>query len=220
MRKSLGIKLALILVLILLMNVVAHTTGESASLFIIIYYNYLAISIACYIYMLSISAIFLTTSLRSIWDNYKFKTASRHRKTQMASALSISIMIGVSIISGVLIFGFNLLLPATIIFIPAFIVACVFMPNSLNKPIKDKESSLPWVNEKNRLRKIHIIHTFIKVKGFFKRDKKLKIKGISLLSILIISTFLVVAVVGISIFILFKGLQQYSSIVKEIEKLA
>ncbi|GAH81656.1 unnamed protein product, partial [marine sediment metagenome] len=64
------------------------------------------------------------------------------------------------------------------------------MPNSLNKPVKDKESSLPWVNEKNRLRDIHITHTFIKVKGFFKRDKKLKIKGISLLSILIISTFM------------------------------
>ncbi len=38
--------------------------------------------------------------------------------------------------------------------------------------------------------------------------------------ILITSTFLVVAVIGISIFILFKGIRKYSRLVKEIEKLA
>ena len=147
------LKWGLIIALILLVNLSTLTTGGSVSISDFIIHNFFAISLFCYIYLIAEIAIFLVSSFRSLRFHYKFKISSQYQKVQVAATISASLGIFFTILIGILIFVYNQMLLAFIgIFLPIFIIICVIIPNSLRKPAVDKESCIPWIEDKERRR--------------------------------------------------------------------
>ncbi|KKN17689.1 hypothetical protein LCGC14_0963220, partial [marine sediment metagenome] len=192
MRKyiKLGLKLGSIILLILLVNLSTFITGGVVTISSFLFYNFFAISIVCYIYIVVVLGTFLVTSFRSLWFNYKLERSSQYQKVQVAATISSLLTIFFIIFMGILIFVYNFILLAFGIFFTVYIVVCIIIPNSLRKPVEDKESSKPWIAEKNRCKRINLSYGILKGKNFLKRDKQVVIKALALLPILIISTLL------------------------------
>ena len=156
------------------------------------YYNYYSpttILIVMFAIMLSFPLLFLFSSIRpskislpdynSLRFKYRVKKLFQKPRNRLKSLISIFLFVFFSVVICIMIFGFNLLLEGLIIYAIISPIFCILIPNSLKKTkSKPKESSLSWVNEKNRIKQLKQRYRVFKNKIFTQKDKSLRIKAI------------------------------------------
>ncbi|KKN31414.1 hypothetical protein LCGC14_0824170, partial [marine sediment metagenome] len=152
------------------------------------YYNSTTILIVMFAIMVFLPLLFLFSSIKrsskishSDYDSLPFKYRLRKLlqkpRKRLKSIISILLFVIFSVIICIMIFGFNLLWEGLILYGLILLIVCILIPNSFKKTSKPKESSLSWVNEKNRIKQLKQRYHVFKNKVLTEKDKWLRIKA-------------------------------------------